>query len=204
MILVQVRWEGLPPTETKSHKGNGPILWLNCKQPCIATSTTESEYVVASLTNKEVVWACRLLADKQILPLIFSDYQSAIRLVRNPEFHKRIKHIDVVYHLIRELQTWGNISNMFYVPTKLLYCRAAICCFDVKLNHVETISSGNWENDPDVFCTCKSFMITHAQPGWTSCNTCTMAGWKSGRSSIGPTQRSALKKPGWVSLSPQG
>jgi hypothetical protein len=48
IILVQMLWECLPPTETRSHKDNGPTLWLNCKQPCIATSTTESEYVVAS------------------------------------------------------------------------------------------------------------------------------------------------------------
>jgi hypothetical protein len=38
---------------------------------------------------------------------LFSDNQSAIRLVQNPEFHKCIKDIDVVYHLIREFQTGG-------------------------------------------------------------------------------------------------
>lgn len=30
------------------------------------------------------------------------DNQSAIRLIKNPEFHKRTKHIDVRYHYIRE------------------------------------------------------------------------------------------------------
>lgn len=30
------------------------------------------------------------------------DNQSAIRLVKNPEFHKRSKHIDVRFHFIRE------------------------------------------------------------------------------------------------------
>lgn len=30
------------------------------------------------------------------------DNQSAIRLIRDPEFHKRTKHIDVAYHMIRE------------------------------------------------------------------------------------------------------
>lgn len=34
--------------------------------------------------------------------VIFVDNQSAIRLVRNPEFHKRTKHIDIRYHYIRE------------------------------------------------------------------------------------------------------
>ena len=39
-------------------------------------------------------------------------------LVQNPEFHKRTKHIDVVFHLIREFQERGDIS-ILYVPTKL-------------------------------------------------------------------------------------
>jgi hypothetical protein len=100
----------------------GPVVWLSRKQPCTATSTTESEYVAASLTSKEVVWARRLLADigfpQQVPTPLFSDNQSAIMLVQNPEFHKRTKHIDVVYHLIREFQERGDIS-ILYVPTKL-------------------------------------------------------------------------------------
>ena len=101
---------------------NGPVIWLSRKQPCTASSTTESEYVAASLTSKEVVWARRLLADigfSQPNPTpLYSDNQSAIRLVQNPEFHKRTKHIDVVFHLIREFQTRGEIS-VSYVPTRL-------------------------------------------------------------------------------------
>lgn len=34
--------------------------------------------------------------------LFYMDNMSAIRLVKNPEFHKRTKHIDVGYHFIRE------------------------------------------------------------------------------------------------------
>lgn len=30
------------------------------------------------------------------------DSQSEIRLIKNPEFHKRTKHIDIRYHFIRE------------------------------------------------------------------------------------------------------
>jgi hypothetical protein len=101
---------------------DGPVLWLSRKQPCTATSTTESEYVAASLTSKEIVWARRLLHDlgfPQSNPTpLFSDNQSAIRLVQNPEFHKRTKHIDVLYHLIREFQSRGEIT-LFYVPTRL-------------------------------------------------------------------------------------
>ena len=33
---------------------------------------------------------------------LYGDNQSSIQLVKNPEFHARMKHIDVQYHYIRE------------------------------------------------------------------------------------------------------
>lgn len=47
---------------------------------------------------------------------LWSDNQAAIRLVRNPEFHRRTKHIDVKYHIIREAHVGGQI-NVNYVGT---------------------------------------------------------------------------------------
>lgn len=43
-----------------------------------------------------------LLETQEVKPIIYADNQSAIRLVKNPEFHKRSKHIDVRYHYVRE------------------------------------------------------------------------------------------------------
>ena len=36
----------------------------------------------------------------------------------NPEFHKRTKHIDVMFHMIREFQSKGEVS-LEYVPSRL-------------------------------------------------------------------------------------
>jgi hypothetical protein len=47
---------------------------------------------------------------------LFFDNQSAIRRVHNPEFHRRTKHIDVIYHFIREHQALRNI-DVRYIPT---------------------------------------------------------------------------------------
>lgn len=44
------------------------------------------------------------------------DNQSAIRLVKNPEFHKRTKHIDVRYHFIREKYEAG-MFELTYVSS---------------------------------------------------------------------------------------
>lgn len=38
------------------------------------------------------------------------DNESAVRLIKNPEFHKRSKHIDVRYHFVRENFLTGDID----------------------------------------------------------------------------------------------
>jgi transposase InsO family protein len=97
-----------------------PVGWCSRKQSCVATSTTESEYIAASSTVKDVIWLRRLLANlgfpQQQPTRLFSDNQSAIWLVHNPEFHRRTKHIDILYHFIREHQQLMNI-DVTYVST---------------------------------------------------------------------------------------
>lgn len=44
------------------------------------------------------------------------DNQSAIKLIKNPEFHKRGKHIDVRYHFIRE-KFENNHFDLNYIST---------------------------------------------------------------------------------------
>jgi hypothetical protein len=48
--------------------------------------------------------------------LIFCDNQSAIRRVKNPEFHQRTRHINVRYNFIRDYQEKNQI-NMQYVES---------------------------------------------------------------------------------------
>lgn len=86
----------------------GPISWASRRQECVSLSTTEAEYVAASEAARESVWLSRLFAEVSPLdniPILFVDNQSAIKLAKNHEFHKRTKHIEVRYHFIRkELQ----------------------------------------------------------------------------------------------------
>jgi len=48
--------------------------------------------------------------------LLYIDNQSAIRLIKYPEFHKRTKYIDIRHHFIREKVEQGDIE-VKYVPT---------------------------------------------------------------------------------------
>lgn len=85
--------------------GNGIVSWASQRQKSVATSTTEAEYIAASEAVKELVWLERFLNEllgKSMKAVLYIDNQSAIRLIKNPEFHKRTKHIDVRYHFIRE------------------------------------------------------------------------------------------------------
>lgn len=72
-------------------------------------------------TTKEIVWLRNLLNEigtqQQYPTNLCCDNQSAIRLVFNPEFHKRTKHIDVQHHFVREKQADGSIE-MQYLPTE--------------------------------------------------------------------------------------
>jgi hypothetical protein len=98
----------------------GPVAWSSQRQRCVSLSTTEAEYVAASTATKEIAWLRNLLNDigccQHQPTTLLCDNQSAIRLVRNPEFHQRTKHIDVKFHYIRNMQEEGAV-NILYVDT---------------------------------------------------------------------------------------
>jgi hypothetical protein len=94
------------------------ITWASRKQQTISTSTTEAEYVGLCNAAKEAVWIRNFLRDLgrgeytggTHATRILWDNKGALRLVANPEFHSRSKHIDVQHHYVRELLENGTIS----------------------------------------------------------------------------------------------
>lgn len=96
---------------------NGPITWSSKRQPTVTLSTTEAEYVAAAQATKEAIWLQKLLLDIQeevTKPTILNvDNQSSIKLIRNPEFHNRTKHIDIQYHFVREKYEDGHIVPIY-------------------------------------------------------------------------------------------
>lgn len=95
----------------------GPVTWASRKQNTVALSTTESEYMAASEAAKEILWLRQLLIDidePQLVVTLCIDNQSAIKLIHNPIYHKRTKHIDIRYNFIRE-KVEQNIINIEYV-----------------------------------------------------------------------------------------
>ncbi|GJZ41321.1 ribonuclease H-like domain, reverse transcriptase, RNA-dependent DNA polymerase [Tanacetum coccineum] len=75
------------------------VTWCTQKQPTVAFSSCESEFMAATGAACQALWLKRLLSEltgweeKRITLKV--DNISAIALVRNPVFHGRSKHIDI-------------------------------------------------------------------------------------------------------------
>ena len=99
---------------------NGSIAWCSKREGCTADSTTEAEFVAMAESVKEAIWLRCLLHSlgfpSQAPTPIFSDNQGALQLVKNPKYHKRTKHIETKYYLVREKYERRQI-DVFYVHT---------------------------------------------------------------------------------------
>jgi hypothetical protein len=84
---------------------NGAISWNSKRQPTVAVSTSEAEYMAAASAVKEGLRLRKLFNSLDINMAtvnIRCDNQSAIKLLKNPIFSVRSKHIDIAHHFARE------------------------------------------------------------------------------------------------------
>eukprot|EP00253_Pinus_taeda_P005086 PITA_05086 len=96
------------------HMVLGAISWASKKQPIVALSTEEAEYVAATAVACQTIWMRRMLRslcqEKAKGTVIFCDNSSTIALSKNFVFHKRTKHIVTKFHYIKELVNNGEIA----------------------------------------------------------------------------------------------
>ena len=94
----------------------GSVVWRSVKQSCIADSTMEAEYVAACEAAKEAVWLRKFLMDLEVVPeaeqpmTLFCDNSRAVANSKEPRSHKRSKHIERKYHLIRDIVERGDVE----------------------------------------------------------------------------------------------
>ena len=95
-----------------------PIDWISKKNPIVTLSTMEAEYIAASETGKSIVWLRQLLEELDFGTTftLKCDNQAAIRLLKNPEFYSRSKHISLKFHWIRSHLEEKSFA-IEYVPT---------------------------------------------------------------------------------------
>jgi hypothetical protein len=98
----------------------GAVIWQSRRQPTVALSTTEAEYMALTEAAKEVKWIRTFLAElgygSTRSTVVNTDNQGALALAKNPVSHARSKHIDIRHHFIRESIADKSVW-LQYVPT---------------------------------------------------------------------------------------
>lgn len=99
---------------------DGAVTWTSRMQKTVARSMTEAEYMALSEACSEIAWLKSL--QKEIgygtsspTPLV-SDNQGGIFLAINPAHDRRLKHVDIRYHFIREYVE-GKRVTIVYIST---------------------------------------------------------------------------------------
>ncbi len=88
------------------YKG-GPVTWKSKKQTVTAGSTAESEYIALSDAVKSLLWIKNILEELGVevpLPMpVYEDNQACEKLVGTDANIRKIKHLELPYHHVRDL-----------------------------------------------------------------------------------------------------
>lgn len=98
----------------------GAITWSSKRQPTIALSTTEAEYMAMTSAIQESIWLKQLSSEidhrSSNAITLYCDNQGAINLAESDAFRPRTKHIDIKYHFVRK-NIEDKIVNVKYIST---------------------------------------------------------------------------------------
>lgn len=97
----------------------GSVEWRTKKQPVVALSSTEAEFVSLSEGTANLLWVKGLLEELNFdcgsVP-VFEDNQSCIKCLDKWE-HNRLCHMNVKYNFVRDLAK-NKIINVQYVNSE--------------------------------------------------------------------------------------
>lgn len=99
--------------------GGGPVSWKSRRQPTVALSTTEGEYMAMSDATKEALWLKGIVSDlgvKDESIKLHYNHMGPGCLSQGEGLPCRTKHIKVRHHFIRDCITSGKI-NISHTPT---------------------------------------------------------------------------------------
>ena len=100
--------------------GGRSISWGSKKQPTVARSSTEAEYIAAAHAVGEGLWIRNLLQEigfgQEGPTPLYVDNRSTIAIIENPK-QQRTKYIDIKHHFIRD-RVQGGSFELIHCPTK--------------------------------------------------------------------------------------
>ena len=119
----------LDPCKHKTYRQIGLISWKTRKQPTVALSTWEAEYMSLISAIQEAKYLAFLIFEITGIKLtchLNCDNQGTIALAKNPIKLQRTKRVDIKYHFIRDEIVNGAVcmlnipsdSNLAYIFTK--------------------------------------------------------------------------------------
>jgi hypothetical protein len=132
--------------DRKSHYGfsihmnpmSGSCVTVSKKSKIIALSSTEAEYIGLFEASKLIMWLRQLLNELGYPPttstILYEDNKSAIHIVQNGNDKGRTKHMDVRYHLLRDLVK-DKIIHVEYMSTENMTADILTKPLDSKLFH---------------------------------------------------------------------
>ncbi|PNX62918.1 type I inositol 145-trisphosphate 5-phosphatase 12-like protein [Trifolium pratense] len=98
--------------------GGSAICWSSKKQPIVTLSTTEAEFVSAASCACQCLWLKNVLDHLHIEQngciIVNCDNSSTIKLSKNSIMHGKRKHIDVMFHFVRDLSKDGVVELQYY------------------------------------------------------------------------------------------
>ena len=120
--------------------GKNIISWNTMLQKTVALSSCEAEYMALKDATKEAIYLNNTIQHlKDVLKIkdikgcipttILTDSMSAMKLAENPEFHKKSKHIDIIYHFIREAVAEKRVQ-IIHIPTREQIADGLTKCLD--------------------------------------------------------------------------
>ena len=97
--------------------GSGAVSWSSKLQPLVALSTTEAEHISAVEAGKEILWMRQFMGELGYTisgpSLLRMDNQSAIAVSKNPEHHRKMKHLSLRLFWLRDAVQDGLIAPTF-------------------------------------------------------------------------------------------
>ncbi|CAI7821528.1 unnamed protein product [Closterium sp. NIES-54] len=92
--------------------GAGAVSWRSMRSLSVASFSAEAEIYAGAMAAQQLCWLTFLLTDLGewpcSAPTLFADDKVMILLCREPRLERRLKHIDMRYFFLRELQRRGH------------------------------------------------------------------------------------------------